>query len=520
MNKLKERIRRNIALRRKSRRMTTTLTAIAGILAFLTVYTLILPALALEEDAYCGMEAHEHSDDCYEQALTCKKEEHEHTDDCYDEDGNLVCDKLEHTHADKCYKKTLTCGKEQHIHTKSCYKKPEPEEVTKGSAEIQEEVTSASGASKKEKDNDSGSDGTTSRKDDDKTASKDKKETAKTDKAESDSSSAKDTQTLEELDLSGLFTEKTGLWYQDKPAGDDSDWKQVKKDTLLEREDLVRIHLAFQLPKDSLNGYAYESVYILPANISITQETADWLNDDSNNAVNQVITGQATPGKASVVKEYLAGNYELVQNEDGKWQLVITWDPYAITENAKNTINIWTELYVTGESLPAAKNGSHKIIFAGKTKNHKEIAVEFAGIKDTKTKDTTKKESEDTADKASGKTAKKSDSDAAKAEESGNSSKGASASESLKNSDNSGNDSTPANDASKDNGKTQTLTCTGSDYTVAVAFGKDAKLPEDVRLDVREIREDSSDKAEKKEFQSYYKQAESAMKEKGASVTR
>ena len=63
--------------------------------------------------------------------LTCSKEEHTHDDSCYDEDGNLICGKEEHTHTDDCYttKKVLICGKEEspkveaHHHTDKCYEK-------------------------------------------------------------------------------------------------------------------------------------------------------------------------------------------------------------------------------------------------------------------------------------------------------------------------------------------------------------------------------------------------------------
>ena len=63
--------------------------------------------------------------------LTCSKEEHTHEASCYDEDGNLICGKEEHTHTDDCYttKKVLICGKkespkvEAHHHTDKCYEK-------------------------------------------------------------------------------------------------------------------------------------------------------------------------------------------------------------------------------------------------------------------------------------------------------------------------------------------------------------------------------------------------------------
>lgn len=136
-------------------------TALAGVVVFCTVYALILPAVTLEGNVYCGIEEHTHdescyekklvcgedegetaghvhSDDCYktEQVLVCGKEEsegHTHSEDCYDAEGNLTCGKEEsegHTHSEDCYEeqKALICGKDEgegatsHTHTEDCYK--------------------------------------------------------------------------------------------------------------------------------------------------------------------------------------------------------------------------------------------------------------------------------------------------------------------------------------------------------------------------------------------------------------
>ena len=133
---------------------------------FCTTYALILPAITMAQQTYCGMEEHRHGDECYETVLLCDKEFdvvqpeghihtatcydyeevltcgleecedtlHEHTDDCYDEAGNLVCTEPEviegHTHTEDCYgeKEVLICGEEEqqeisepHRHTEACY---------------------------------------------------------------------------------------------------------------------------------------------------------------------------------------------------------------------------------------------------------------------------------------------------------------------------------------------------------------------------------------------------------------
>lgn len=144
------------------------ISATAAIVVFVTTYALVLPAITMESEASCGIPAHQHSTDCYEEQLICGLEEsegHHHTDDCYtvtkeltcttpehqhdetcfDEDGNLTCTQTEHTHGDtcyeehreltctmkeseghhhdsSCYKQVLTCGLEAHIHSVECYK--------------------------------------------------------------------------------------------------------------------------------------------------------------------------------------------------------------------------------------------------------------------------------------------------------------------------------------------------------------------------------------------------------------
>lgn len=160
---------------------------LAAITVFCTTYALILPAITVNSDTYCGKEEHTHSDDCYTMELICGLEEgavseartetitktviesvlvdegHVHSDACYTVESNLVCGIEEseaevdedgnvisegHTHTAECYEevRTLTCGQEErdpvyeekeveveevveipaetgHVHTEECYKK-------------------------------------------------------------------------------------------------------------------------------------------------------------------------------------------------------------------------------------------------------------------------------------------------------------------------------------------------------------------------------------------------------------
>ncbi len=124
-----------------------------------------------EEETFCGMEEHEHTEDCYEKVLTCGLEEcdpvegHTHTDECYETVTRLICgleegeivesdesDESEeaditvetdetdgteepevkgepHVHTEECYEteRVLVCGQEEcepvegHTHTEECY---------------------------------------------------------------------------------------------------------------------------------------------------------------------------------------------------------------------------------------------------------------------------------------------------------------------------------------------------------------------------------------------------------------
>jgi len=120
---------------------------LAGVLAiivvFCTTYMLILPAITMEKDIYCGLDEHLHEDSCYivesipvcdyqsvtdaeneefasdtekdsatkettaEDATTKNtdffEENHEHTSECYEYKNILVCTKEEHSHEERCF---------------------------------------------------------------------------------------------------------------------------------------------------------------------------------------------------------------------------------------------------------------------------------------------------------------------------------------------------------------------------------------------------------------------------------
>lgn len=169
MKALINKIRRILKDRRTRRMITRIVSFSAALVVFVTTYALVLPAITMEAEAQCGIEAHQHDDSCYEDVLVCGQEEseghthdescysisqeliceipeHQHDETCYDEDGNLQCQIQEHEHTDNCYienreltctleeseghhhtdacyEKNLICGKEVHTHSPACYEK-------------------------------------------------------------------------------------------------------------------------------------------------------------------------------------------------------------------------------------------------------------------------------------------------------------------------------------------------------------------------------------------------------------
>ena len=160
---MRERIMKN----RRFKWWKSVVSALSCVVVFCTTYALILPAITMENQAYCGYEEHTHDDSCYSIELICTAEDevlegHEHTESCYVQEKNLICEieeteateiieeigeleehihteecyetvpmlvcELEtepeieeHIHAEACYQNAFTCEKEEHTHEKICY---------------------------------------------------------------------------------------------------------------------------------------------------------------------------------------------------------------------------------------------------------------------------------------------------------------------------------------------------------------------------------------------------------------
>ena len=116
---------------REKKRWTNVVSVLAAVVVFCTTYALILPAITLETDVFCGREEHTHGADCYGQVLTCtlpEGEAHVHTDACYQTERTLVCTLKEsqgHTHTADCQRTetllTCTSTEEGHVHGEGCY---------------------------------------------------------------------------------------------------------------------------------------------------------------------------------------------------------------------------------------------------------------------------------------------------------------------------------------------------------------------------------------------------------------
>lgn len=104
MKTLLRKIRQILRDRKTRRFFTRFISTLAAVVVFVTTYALVLPAITMEAEAQCGMEAHQHSDECYEDQLVCGQ------------DGSPG-----HVHDSSCYRKVLICGKQAHTHSVECY---------------------------------------------------------------------------------------------------------------------------------------------------------------------------------------------------------------------------------------------------------------------------------------------------------------------------------------------------------------------------------------------------------------
>ena len=103
----------------------------AMVVVFCTTYALILPAITMEQDAICGLEAHVHEESCYSTQQTatflCGLDDqvavvHSHDALCFDGQNQLICpltELTEHIHEDSCRKLVAVCVPD-HVCSEDC----------------------------------------------------------------------------------------------------------------------------------------------------------------------------------------------------------------------------------------------------------------------------------------------------------------------------------------------------------------------------------------------------------------
>ena len=126
MKVLLSKVRETLRKKRTRKILMRFVSVFSAAIVFITTYALILPAITLELKASCGIEEHQHTDDCYREELICnlpESEGHRHTDSCYTVKSVLSCDAPVHEHNENCYDENgeLICRLEEHVHDGSCY---------------------------------------------------------------------------------------------------------------------------------------------------------------------------------------------------------------------------------------------------------------------------------------------------------------------------------------------------------------------------------------------------------------
>lgn len=350
MKALIKKINRILKDRRTRRLLTRIVSVSAALVVFVTTYALVLPAITMEAEAQCGIEAHQHDDSCYEDVLVCGQEEseghthdescysisqeliceipeHQHDENCYDEDGNLQCQLQEHEHTadcykevreltctleeseghhhtDACYEKNLICGKEVHTHSPDCYEKEAADAVaastgyTAGtdSSIVAEEIDHA----------------TVENQGTEESAAAATTNVLLSEDLQSEDLSDGYVPQLDSLYFDAVLNNHTAFYYfhpeegEEVPANsaDITSWKLVDKNTELAPTDLVKAYLSYTIPAGSLNETNQIARYRLPANIHLTDDQIIAINNNENG----IAAGYVDPSTNTVLDED-ADNY-------------------------------------------------------------------------------------------------------------------------------------------------------------------------------------------------------------------
>ena len=298
MRALFAKIREILRDRHLRRIWTRVISVMASVVVFISTYALILPAITMESEAACGIEAHQHTDECYEDVLTCGREESE-----------------DHQHTDACYTRTLICGKEAHIHSAECYKEDSSAVAVSGGTAVPAVTDGSAGDSSSDQSSGNHQTGQTSQ------PTQVDVSDASGPAADADGQGAgaemsgtpenagttvtaeglpADANTLSDgtgyvpvldiLNFDSLLTKETGFYYfhaeEGQPVPENSsaitDWKKLKNNMTLASTDLVKAYLAYSIPAGALNETNQTARYRLPANLHLTDDQIQAINRTEN----------------------------------------------------------------------------------------------------------------------------------------------------------------------------------------------------------------------------------------------
>ena len=474
---------KNIYRRRAWRRLVSISSCIV---VFVTTYALLLPAITMGKMADCGLEEHQHSDECYREYLICGLEEskgHQHSDSCYTIDRHLICTAEEHTHDQDCYdaEGNLTCALEEHSHSEECYREDRilscQKEETEGHCHdascyekvlvCEKEVHTHSAAcfNKNETNNQNEiNDGI-------------KKETAET------------------IGFARMLTDATSLYTL---AGDEEDAAWIRTDEKEAAEigagDTVRLYYAYTIPAGTLQEENAVIRYALPANVRLRDEQIEEVNAMNKGRGAQAVEGARTPDLDSSGEEFVSAwiqfenIYDDVNDKDPvlkEQDIVLTFDKYSIEKNRKtcdengNLLSRGEEIRgffcvdVTADQIQFEQNEDKTEARITLVEEDSELGVDR--IRRT-LQLVEKKENSDKAETAADESEALNESAALDETEA--------AEEKTENPE--------KEDIEGKEAQEKTLTYNGSDYTVNVSYKEDADIPEDARLTVKEIKSTSS----------------------------
>lgn len=125
-------VQRFLRDRSRRKRFASVFLLMAILVAAGVSWQLKLTGITMTDNVLCGMEEHEHTEECWGKTLVCSLGEgsagqpgsgHTHTEACYEEHRTLLCEESEHVHNDSCYEivETLTCSESEHSHDGGCY---------------------------------------------------------------------------------------------------------------------------------------------------------------------------------------------------------------------------------------------------------------------------------------------------------------------------------------------------------------------------------------------------------------